>query len=76
MMKSNVQVSGVVCSALKGCMQLLEVPREWPRLATPSIYNPISKKSRYPLEPASARAPDTVVVAPGGAPNNLIQWLV
>jgi hypothetical protein len=33
-MKSNVQVSGVVCSALKGCMQLLKVPREWLRSAT------------------------------------------
>jgi hypothetical protein len=51
MMKSSVQMSGVVCSALKGCMQPLEVSRELLRPATSSIY---IGRSIYTVEDAGA----------------------
>ena len=71
-MKSSVQVSGVMCSALKGCIQLLEVQEHGQGWPLALFISPQANRAVTPLEQHSARSLDTVVpgTGHGGAPLN------
>jgi len=47
-------MSGLCFSALKGCAEVLEGPREWSRLATSSFYIANHESNSYPLCTAAA----------------------